>query len=547
MASSTSISDTLTAFFKKLPNSINGNGQNFIYLLKDMMSNLTSELNDKFEEISKIANAVTDTPDTTTQQLKNCKLQEVRVGTAISFVLTWDYSAVENYESSEIYIQETEGTAGSVIDWTKVAVARQIRTTKTDTYTVDGINAGYVYKIRFQGKNNLGTVSEEDGNPTLTYAVSAMNNSPDPATNFSCYFNRDGVLWSWRQPGGVDYAYSELRTDSNVGNATGLLEITQDTQSSVLPPTREGVAYLYNKGYGDKYSTAVTCNYSKPVPTAPPSVTITKTFQGLTIKCSEIPEDCVGAVFSVNGLQFQSINNEYTYFATSGNFTIKVCYYDIFGNGNWSEEQTTSTIQYIDPDWVEEASMSGKLVHITEDTLFDSGVIIASYIGDKAIVGTKIADGTITTINIAADAITANQIGANAVTTDKLDASSVTADKISAGAITADKIDAGAVTSDKITAGAITSGKLATDSVATGNIQAGAITTDELAVNAVKAGNIAADSVTSDKISVSSLSAVSSTIGTLQTATSGARVVIRDNLITVYDSNNVVRVRMGVW
>lgn len=537
MASSTSISDTLTAFFKKLPNSINGNGQNFIYLLKDMMSNLTSELNDKFEEISKIANAVTDTPDTTTQQLKNCKLQEVRVGTAISFVLTWDYSAVENYESSEIYIQETEGTAGSVIDWTKVDVARQIRTTKTDTYTVDGINAGYVYKIRFQGKNNLGTVSEEDGNPTLTYAVSAMNNSPDPATNFSCYFNRDGVLWSWRQPVGVDYAYSELRTDSNVGNATGLLEITQDTQSSVLPPTREGVAYLYNKGYGDKYSTAVTCNYSKPVPTAPESITATSTYQGLQFEYSEIPSDCIGICISVNGKKHYTKDDKFNYYCSTGSYTYKACFYDCFGEGTYSAEQTLGTLEEIPPD----------AVHITTKTVFDDGVIIGKYIGDKEIVGTKIQDDTITTGNLAAGCVTANELASNSVTSDKILAGAVESDSIAANAITTAKISAVAVTADKISSGSITTEKLAADSVATGNIQAGAITTDELAVNAVKAGNIAADSVTSDKISVRNLSAVSSTIGTLQTATSGARVVIQDNLITVYDSNNVLRVRMGVW
>ena len=472
MASSTSISDTLTAFFKKLPNSINGNGQNFIYLLKDMMSNLTSELNDKFEEISKIANAVTDTPDTTTQQLKNCKLQEVRVGTAISFVLTWDYSAVENYESSEIYIQETEGTAGSVIDWTKVDVARQIRTTKTDTYTVDGINAGYVYKIRFQGKNNLGTVSEEDGNPTLTYAVSAMNNSPDPATNFSCYFNRDGVLWSWRQPVGVDYAYSELRTDSNVGNATGLLEITQDTQSSVLPPTREGVAYLYNKGYGDKYSTAVTCNYSKPVPAAPESITATSTYQGLQFEYSEIPSDCIGICISVNGKKHYTKDDKFNYYCSTGSYTYKACFYDCFGEGTYSAEQTLGTLEEIPPD----------AVHITTKTVFDDGVIIGKYIGDKEIVGTKIQDDTITTGNLAAGCVTANELASNSVTSDKILAGAVVSDSIAANAITTAKISAGAVTADSLSSSSVTAAKLAANEIDMAGalkIVGGTVTLDE--------------------------------------------------------------------
>lgn len=50
-----------------------------------------------------------------------------------------------------------------------------------------------------------------------------------------------------------------------------------------------------------------------------------------------------------------------------------------------------------------------------------------------------------------------------------------------------------------------------------------------------------------DTASITSLSAVSATIGTLRTATTGARTEISDNLIKVYDENNVLRVRIGVW
>lgn len=53
--------------------------------------------------------------------------------------------------------------------------------------------------------------------------------------------------------------------------------------------------------------------------------------------------------------------------------------------------------------------------------------------------------------------------------------------------------------------------------------------------------------VDAGKIKVDSLSAICATIGTLRTATSGARTEIKDNLIEVYDSNNVLRVKMGVW
>ena len=65
--------------------------------------------------------------------------------------------------------------------------------------------------------------------------------------------------------------------------------------------------------------------------------------------------------------------------------------------------------------------------------------------------------------------------------------------------------------------------------------------------NIVTKKMLQAGSVDAEKIKVDSLSAISATIGTLRTATSGARLEIKDNLLEVYDSNNVLRVRMGVW
>ena len=65
--------------------------------------------------------------------------------------------------------------------------------------------------------------------------------------------------------------------------------------------------------------------------------------------------------------------------------------------------------------------------------------------------------------------------------------------------------------------------------------------------NAVTAEKIASDAVTADKISVDSLSAICATIGILRTATSGARLEVRSKEIRVYDENNVLRVRLGVW
>ena len=68
----------------------------------------------------------------------------------------------------------------------------------------------------------------------------------------------------------------------------------------------------------------------------------------------------------------------------------------------------------------------------------------------------------------------------------------------------------------------------------------------------IDGSGILTNSVTADKIQVDSLSAVSANLGTLitykdPTNPNGARMILEGSLIRVYDDNNIMRVRMGLW
>lgn len=63
--------------------------------------------------------------------------------------------------------------------------------------------------------------------------------------------------------------------------------------------------------------------------------------------------------------------------------------------------------------------------------------------------------------------------------------------------------------------------------------------------DAILSNMIAADQVLAEHISVSQLDAVSATIGVLRTASTGARMEIRDNVIKVFDSAGTLRVKIG--
>jgi hypothetical protein len=106
-------------------------------------------------------------------------------------------------------------------------------------------------------------------------------------------------------------------------------------------------------------------------------------------------------------------------------------------------------------------------------------------------------------------------------------------------------IENGSITETKIANDSISTPKLQANSVTANQISAGAVTTDKLVAGAVVANKIAAGAVTANKLNVSELSAITGVIGTFSSATSGARLVLQDDKIIVYDASNNVRVKIG--
>lgn len=183
-------------------------------------------------------------------------------------------------------------------------------------------------------------------------------------------------------------------------------------------------------------------------------------------------------------------------------------------------------------------------------------VVFASPVVRRKNKGELIVDG----------AITASKIATNAVTADKIEANAITAGKIAAGAVTASAIEAGAVIAGKIATDAITAGKIAANAVTAGKIAANAVTAGVIAAGAVNAAAIEAGAVTADKINVNNLAAINANLGaitggsiniaskfivdsagtaTIQSGTTGERLVITNNRIDVYDASGALRVRLG--
>ena len=204
-----------------------------------------------------------------------------------------------------------------------------------------------------------------------------------------------------------------------------------------------------------------------------------------------------------------------------------------------------------------------------------AGAITAGTIASGAIEADKIVAGAITSAKLATGAVTATSIASDAVTAAKIEAGAITAAKLSAGAVETDKIAANAITTGKVAAGAISTDQLASNSITADKISAGAIIADKIAAGAISADKIAANSITGGLIAASgiitsaaqindalittakiqdaaitaakigSISLVGSDNFNVKSGTSGARMEINNTVIKVYDSNGVLRVKIG--
>jgi hypothetical protein len=472
-----------------LPSTISGDGRKFISLLKNYLTDISDVVNDIYTVLGIDESTVLDIDE----YIKNVKITEKKVGGNVTLEVSWNKDDIIQYAGVNILIKEKgEYYTGN---WEETEVTRTYNTGKVTQFTLENISVGHSYQITVLGRNIKGATSKTDSSPAVEYYVSPNDHTPLLPYDFTVVFDKRGVYWSWKQRDNSETQWTELRLDENAGMEYNRLDITTGLYSTAVPSVRVGKAYLYNKGIGNAYTTPLTLDYAKPVPSAPHNVTVTPVFEGLTISFDAIPENCLGAKVYINNEQHQITTNHFTYLCSTGEYTIKACYIDVFGEGEMSQPINQSTVEEIPPD----------AVHVTDKTVFDDGVIVAKYIGDKAVVGTKIADGVITTDKLVANAITGDKIAANAITSDKIKTGEITAEKIATDTITGDKLAVNTITGDKIVAGTISGDKIAANSISGDKIQAGSIDADKIQAGVVDAS----------KLNVSSLDAITANVGNL--------------------------------
>ena len=434
-------------------------------------------------------------------------------------VVNWTPPELQSYLQGDVWYKTSngqakdlvikEGTKGSELgfdsEWTFGGSGK-------DQVVIPQAIVGDTYLIAVCTKDEWGEATSPDTSPQLKILVALKTEIPNTSDGFGIDFGSVCIA-SWKEVTNTDVAFYEIRTDDNAGAETAGLLARTNNLSAILPLTeRSGKLYLYAKSAIGKYSAPAILQYNKPVPKKPNPPVLTSTIGGFGLTAEAIPKDCAGMNIYINGTDGQKTikteNNVYSHTCGAGIYDVSIAYYDLFGEGEKSGESRVVV-----------------KISISKDMLEDEAVSLAKV---DALVKQKLNDGAIakqdvTTIvsNLGNLMLAKANYSAIAQMTDAINLRVQKGDVIN-------QINLSPTTTTINGKYLHVTGQTVFDN------------------NVIVSRMLAAKAVTADKLAVTSLSAITARIGKLETATSGARTVIQDNLIEIFDENNFRVIALGV-
>lgn len=469
---------------------------------------------------------------------------------------------------------------------------------------------GDTYRICVCTKDEWGVSTSPDTAPSVDILVAMRTEIPNTPDNVLITFGAAAVV-SWNEVTNTDVAFYEIRTDQYSGRETAaMLARTTDTSCTVSLSTRTGKLYVYVKSAVGKYSAPAIITYNKPVPTKPDPPMVTSKLGGLSIVAQSIPTDCIGVKYYINSAVISSVNNQLAYTCDAGIYDVTVAFYDLFGVGPQSPATQCVVKALVDSSLLaDQAVTRQKVDQVIDKAVQDTQTTLPQQIQAAAASAANDLSAVITELNKAPGDSSYKSISNLKTTTDgltstfatqkasqdevnssvdtqisqiKQDATSLSS-TVSANKASQDKVNSSLTSKITQTSDAVTTvvsnlndstkaksysaiaqmsnaivTKITQDDMTsylqqdhTGFYIRGSLVnidgTTKIGNNIITNNMIQSNAVTAEKINVNSLSAITATIGTLRTKASGARVEIKDNLVEVYDDQNVLRVKMGVW
>lgn len=315
-----------------IPNNVSGDGKPFVAALKKALIKYREDLNKKIDDST--ADAGEKPGHVSSVQL--LELHSINDGVRINSIqVSWVKTTVTNYAKAEVWFRTATDKA-----WEKAGESSGTQ------FVYSGATTGLTYYIKVVAVNTKGNTADFDTAPQASIKIQGSQYIPNPPTQFVLTWDEKGPLWKWQFEPNEYIDFFELRLDQNPGVWNDKrLDSTRETWSRANPGVRSGTAYLYIRNIFGEYSEPAVHEFSKALPQKPTAPQLTSTIDGVRIKMQGLPLGATGYKIHIKTKDstetveddFYTVNSEYIYFFFIGHITVKYCFVDPLGDGEWSD------------------------------------------------------------------------------------------------------------------------------------------------------------------------------------------------------------------
>lgn len=315
-----------------IPNNVSGDGKPFVAALKKALIKYKEDLNKKIDDNTSSAG---EKPGHVSS-VQLLELHSINDGVRINSIqVSWVKTTVTNYAKAEVWFRTATDKA-----WEKAGESSGTQ------FVYSGATTGLTYYIKVVAVNTKGNTADFDTAPQASIKIQGSQYIPNPPTQFVLTWDEKGPLWKWQFEPNEYIDFFELRLDQNPGVWNDKrLDSTRETWSRANPGVRSGTAYLYIRNIFGEYSEPAVHEFSKALPQKPTAPQLTSTIDGVRIKMQGLPLGTTGYKIHIKTKDnqetveddFYTVNSEYIYFFFIGHITVKYCFVDPLGDGEWSD------------------------------------------------------------------------------------------------------------------------------------------------------------------------------------------------------------------
>ena len=315
-----------------IPNNVSGDGKPFVAALKKALIKYKEDLNKKIDDSTSSAG---EKPGHVSS-VQLLELHSINDGVRINSIqVSWVKTTVTNYAKAEVWFRTATDKA-----WEKAGESSGTQ------FVYSGATTGLTYYIKVVAVNTKGNAADFDTAPQASIKIQGSQYIPNPPTQFVLTWDEKGPLWKWLFEPNEYIDFFELRLDQNPGVWNDKrLDSTRETWSRANPGVRSGTAYLYIRNIFGEYSEPAVHEFNKALPQKPTAPQLTSTIDGVRIKMQGLPLGATGYKIHIKTKDsretveddFYTVNSEYIYFFFIGHITVKYCFVDPLGDGEWSD------------------------------------------------------------------------------------------------------------------------------------------------------------------------------------------------------------------